>query len=461
VPEIDTAVPSRPAGRSTQPVFWGLWVVIILIAAAFYYPKAADSRSAFVRWQPQVLQFWEGTNIYDRMYFPNPPIMPITLYPLMTLPPVAAAMSWFLIKAALTAITLLICFDAVRVRGKPLPPFFQSAVLLLTLRPILGDLHHGNINLVILFFLAVVFHAWRKRRERFAGLMLGLAIAFKVTPALFLPYFLYKRSWRTVGWTFAGLFLFLLVVPSAVVGPRFNAVCFSTWCSRIVKPFLVEGNSSPQEANQSMVGVVTRLLTEIEPGTNRYDVQHDVNLAALPPDLVSGLVKVVSVGFIGLLAFFCRSKNPDRTSTTYLGEFSLVVLAMLFLSERSWKHHFVTLIFPFTFLMAEFFSPRTSPKARWVILSSLVGSFLLMASTSTELGGLFANGNGHEIAQGYGMFMWAAVTLFAAVAWRLRVGGEGLAAGIETKVEPTPSTPAPLAAAPKLGMSSHRNLAAK
>lgn len=457
MPEIDTRAEGRAAGRSTSAFFWGLWAAVILIAAAFYYPKAADSRSAFVRWQPQVLQFWQGTNIYDRMYFPNPPIMPITLYPLMTLPPVAAAMSWFLIKAALTTVTLLICFDAVRVRGKPLPPFFQTAVLLLALRPILGDLHHGNINLLILFFLAAMYQAWRKGRENLAGLMLGLAIAFKVTPALFVPYFLYKRSWRTVGWTFAGLVLFLLVVPSAVVGPRFNALCFSTWCQRIVTPFIVEGNASPQEANQSMVGVMTRLLTEIQPGTDRYDVQFDLNVASLPPNVVAMLVKAVSLGFIGLLAFLCRTKDPDRTNVRYMGEVALVVLAMLFLSERSWKHHFVTLVFPFTYLMSELFSPRITPKARGGILAALAASFLLMASTSSEFGGLFAHGKGHEIAQGYGMFMWAAVVLFAAVAWRLVASG---APALRSQDEPSDAPSAVAVPAPKFGLSS-RNLAAK
>ncbi|WP_165248174.1 glycosyltransferase family 87 protein [Paludisphaera soli] len=455
MPEIDTGVKSRVVGRFTQPVFWGVWATVVVIAAAFYYPKAADSRSAFVRWQPQVLKFWDGTNIYDKMYFPNPPIMPITLYPLMTLPPVAAAMGWFLIKAGLTSMTLLICFDAIRVRGKPIPPFFQTAVLLLALRPILGDLHHGNINLLILFFLAAMFHAWRKGYDRSAGLLLGLAIAFKVTPALFLPYFAYKRSWRTVGWTFTGLLLFLLIVPSAVIGPRFNALCLSTWCQRMVTPFLVEGSASPQEANQSMVGVMTRLLTEIEPGTDRYDVQHDLNLAALPPDVVGGLVKAVSFGFIGLLAFFCRTKDADRTSPRYLGEISLVVLTMLFLSERSWKHHFVTMVFPYTFLMAELYSSRTPPRSRWGIFAALTASFLLMASTSSEFGGLFAHGKGHEIAQGYGMFMWAAFVLFVAVAWRLRA--DDAADGLEATV---PAAAASALTAPKLGLS-RRNLAAK
>ena len=60
-----------------------------------------------MRWRPQVLQFWNGVNIYDKMIFPNPPIMPITLYPLMVLPTVAGAMCWFAIKVALTTATLV------------------------------------------------------------------------------------------------------------------------------------------------------------------------------------------------------------------------------------------------------------------------------------------------------------------------------------------------------------------
>ena len=42
-----------------------------------------------------------------------------------------------------------------------------------------------------------------------------------------------------------------------------------------------------------------------------------------------------------------------------------------------------------------------------------------MAATSTEFGGWFADGQGHEIAQGYGLFLWAGVVLYATVAWRV------------------------------------------
>jgi alpha-1,2-mannosyltransferase len=406
--------------RSAPLVFWSLWVTIIMIAAAFYYPKAADHRSAFVRWRPQVIKFWEGVNVYDKMLFPNPPILPITLGPLMALPPVAGAMTWFAIKVILTSIALVMCLNVVRPPGLPFPPFFQSAILLLSLRPILGDLHHGNINLLILFLIVAMFQAWREGHDIVAGLLLGLAISYKVTPALLLPYFAYKRSWRMVGGTLLGLVLFLVVVPSVIVGPQFNFECLQMWWHRMLTPFLMEGNTSPQEINQSLVGVLTRLLTEIPPGTSRYDVHVDVNLVSWPPQVVGFLVKLITVGLVGLLAFFCRARAEDRRNPRFLGEIALVVLTMLFVSERSWKHHFVTLLIPYTYLVWELYQPTVATWKRYVIGGSLLLSCLLMATTSTELGGQFAGGRGHEIAQGYGMFLWAAVVLYVAVAWRLR-----------------------------------------
>ncbi len=342
----------------------------------------------------------------------------------MALPPVAGAMTWFAIKVALTTAALVMCLRIVKPEKGFFPPFFQSAVLLLSLRPILGDLHHGNINLLILFLIVAMFQAWREGYDFLAGLLLGLAISYKVTPALFIPYFVYKRSWRTVGATILGLFLFLLLVPGLIVGPRFNLECLTMWWHRMLTPFLMEGSTSPQEINQSMVGVLQRLLTEIPPGTNRYDLHLDVNLVSWPPEVVSYLVKFLSVGLVGLLALFCRTKAQDRRDPRFLGEIGLVVLTMLFVSERSWKHHFVTLVLPYTYLVWELYSPSRKLAPRLLIGGALGVSFLLMATTSTELGGLFAEGRGHEIAQGYGMFLWAAVVLYAAVAWRLQAGGD-------------------------------------
>jgi hypothetical protein len=409
----------RRLDRLSSRFFWTLWATIIVIAAAFYYEKAADNRSAFVRWRPQVLQFWDGVNIYDKMLFPNPPIMPITLHPLMVLPTVPGAMCWFGIKVVLTTAVLIMCFRIVKPARESYPPLFRSLVLLLSLRPILGDLHHGNNNLVILFLVVAMFYAWRNGHDLVAGMLLGLATSYKVTPALFFLYFLYKRQWRTVGWGLVGIGAFLWLVPSLVIGSQFNAECFRMWWTRMVTPFVVKGATSPQEVNQSFAAVISRLLIHFTPGQGRYDTHLVLNVVSLPPLLVSYLIKAAAICLVVLLAVLCRTKTTDRRDLRLLGEIALVVLTMLFVSERSWKHHYVTVIIPYSYLMYEFFSSRVSPRGRAILVGSWALSFALMAAASPDLGGLFAEGRGYEIAQGYGSFLWAGFVLYAMVAWRV------------------------------------------
>lgn len=403
--------------RHFRRAVWITALITMVGAGLVYADKAAEDRSAFIRWRHQVLQFWEGENIYDEMRFPNPPIFPITIYPLVKLPPVTGALTWFTIKVALTAASVWLCFLMVRPTGeRTLPSWIQGAVLLLSLRPILSDLHHGNNNLVILFLVVAALQAWRKGYDVLAGLILALAISYKITPALFVPYFFYKRSWRTVGATMLGMVLFVLVIPSLIIGPSFNLLCLKTWWNGMMTPFLVNDFVSPQEMNQSMVGVLTRLLTDSKTGGGRYDVHLDLNLVSWSPAVVKTLLKVLSIGLVGMLALLCRTKTRRRDDSRLLGEFALIVLTMLFVSERSWKHHYVTLLLPYTYLVYRVGMP--GPKWRRLALGgALALSAFLIASTSSEIGGLFAEDRGHKLAQGYGMFLWAGVVLYIATAW--------------------------------------------
>jgi hypothetical protein len=430
--------------RHFRRAVWIAALITSIGAALVYADKAADDRSAFVRWRHQVLQFWEGVNIYDAMMFPNPPIFPITLYPLSTLEPVTGALCWFTLKAGLTAVSIWLCFLMVRPYGTPrLPSWVQGPVILLSLRPILSDLHHGNNNLLILFLVVAALQAWRRGYDMLGGLTLALAISYKVTPGLFIVYFMYKRSWRMVAATLLGMFLFIVVVPSLIIGPEFNALCLTTWWKRMISPFVINGAASQQEINQSMVGVLTRLLTDTKTGGGRYDVHLDLNLLALPPAWVKMGLKVLSIGMIGLLALLCRTRARWRDDPRLFGEYALVVLTMLFVSERSWKHHYVTLLLPYTYLMYRVGMPGLKRGARVLLGSALVLSALLMATTSSEIGGLFIDGHGHKIAQGYGMFLWAGVVLYAATAWRVWVEkNDSLADKDDVPVSLEPSAPA-------------------
>lgn len=418
------AAPPKPLSAFDRSFRYAIWIgwLMILIAAAFYYVKKAEAgQSAFIRWRPQVLELISGVNVYDTKMFPNPPILPLTLYPLMTLPPVTGALCWFVVKAALTGISIWLCFEFIRPPVGPLASWIQAVILTCSMRPILSDLQHGNNNLVILFLIVAGLQAWRRGYDVLAGLILALAICYKITPLLFVPYLAYKRSWRTVGATFLGIGVFLLIVPSLVLGPQFNGQCLGMWWHRMLSPYLTNGVVGDQEMNQSMVGVLTRLSTAPRAMDGPYARRlMGLNLVDWAPQFVSGMVKMLSLLLVGLLAVFSRTKTDRRTDPRLLGEFSLVVLTMLFVSERSWKHHYVTLLLPYTYLMYELGIAReVTTRARLVISVAISTSVFLMATTSNVLGGLFVQHEGHKIAQGYGMFFWAGVVLYLATAWRV------------------------------------------
>ncbi len=426
--------------RHGRRAVWIAALITIIGTGIIYADKANEDRSAFIRWRHQVLEMMAGANIYDSYYFPNPPIMPLTLYPIMTLPPVEGAMVWFTLKSILAALSLLMCLRMVRLGDKPVPSWVQAMVVILSLRPIMSDLVHGNNNLVILFLVTATVFAWRKGYDVLAGLILAYAIAFKVTPGLFLLYFLYKRSWRTVGATALGMGIFLLIVPSVFLGPQFNGLCLGTWWHRILSPYVVQNSGSDIEINQSMIGVFTRLLTQAKVGEGRYFVKLHINVVSWNPKAVVMGLKVLSVVMVGLLAWLCRTKYVRRDDPRLLGEFALVVMVMLFVSERSWKHHYVTLLLPYTYLAYRVGVAGLPKYARTLLGIALAVSAFFMATTSSEVGGFFAHGQGHKLAQAYGMFLWSGVVLFIATAWRVRV--EGSIPPAEIGLGTTPTAPA-------------------
>ena len=416
-------------GRRTV---WITWSIIMVVASIMYAGKAADERSAFIRWRHQIHDFWDGVNIWDRYYFPNPPIMPLTLTPLVALPPVTGAVTWFAIKVAMATISVLLVLRMARTAERPFPWWAVGLVLLLSLRPILSDLHHGNINLLILFLIVLTLEAWRRGYDVLAGILLALAITYKVTPALFVPYFAWKRSWRTVFATCLGIGLFLLAVPAAVLGPAFNGQCLAMWWHRILSPYVTGDVMSVQEVNQSMIGVLSRLFTQ--PKEGRYERLLHLNIAAWHPSTVATLAKGLSVAFVALLLGLCRTRTNRRDDPRLLGEFALVVLTMLIVSERSWKHHFVTMLLPYAYVVYRAGVLDQGPWVRRILGSALGLSAFLIATTSSEVGGWFANELGHKIALYYGMFFWGAFVLFVATAWRVSAERHGLG--------PAPAEPA-------------------
>jgi alpha-1,2-mannosyltransferase len=406
--------------------------------------KAWHSGGAITRWQPQLSDMGKGVDIAQRYNYPNPPIMALLLYPLAYLPEAAhqmglptrtasmlAALSWFYIKVALTLLAFRWVFQLVEEKSRPFPLWAKCMTVLLALRPIMSDLQHGNVNLFILFLVVAALTAYHRQRDVLAGVVLGLAIACKVTPALFVPYFVWKRSWKALAGCVIGLVLFLWpgLVPAGLMGWERNERHLASWYYDMVHPFVVEGKVTSEHHNQSLPGLASRLLTHSPSFStyvnNEYTPTHYDNLLDLSPSVARWLVKGCMGAFALLVVWVCRTPTVPRASWRLSAEFGIVLLGMLLFSERTWKHHCVTLVVPFAVLCYYLAACSPGKGLRGYLVGSLAASMLLIATTSNTVSdSAVDHGQLHQLfakqAQVYGAFVLAYFILLAALVVILR-----------------------------------------
>ena len=116
---------------------------------------------------------------------------------------------------------------------------------------------------------------------------------------------------------------------------------------------------------------------------------------------------------------------PDSDSITprlaARAEYGFILIGMLLFSERTWKHHCVTLVLPFAVLCYHLATQPAGRWPRWGLIGTLAAAALLMLSTSTGVFGddtvragdvsdLF--GKQMEV---YGAYLWAFLLLGGAL----------------------------------------------
>jgi alpha-1,2-mannosyltransferase len=372
----------------------GSLIVLVAFTAIRYYAKASKpsrlgeyTRTAFLRWRPQLHAIDRGADIYREFNYPNPPIMALTLYPLAQLPAITGGMVWFVLKVLMA---LFIVAWAVRI---DMQDWARALALLMGLHPLLGDLSHGNVNIYIGFLVIASLALFWIRWNFTSGVVLALAIACKVTPALFVPYFVWKRAWRTLAGVGVGLAMWLAVVPGCVLGWDYNRTLLTSWFDTMVKPFVIDGKVTSEHPNQSLPGLAFRLLST-EPSFLDYDDDDGRPIATashtlldLGPRGANWVVKGLMGLYVLAIVYCCRV--PTRAATArrdvrLLAEFAIVIVGMLLFSERTWKHHGVLLVMPFAVI---FWAIANNIWRRTLVgVVGLIAMLMWLPGTLTEAG---------------------------------------------------------------------------
>lgn len=160
---------------------------------------------------------------------------------------------------------------------------------------------------------AVLFDVWYLASRRWAGVGIGVAVGLKLTPAVFILYFLLTRRYRAamtaVGTFLATVLLSLVVVPRDTI--RYWGGVFLD-ADRVAIPQM--------RFNQSLHGLIVRLL-------------HTADVT------VVWLATVLVVAGTGLaLAVWAHRRGEDRLGVLVTAGVGLLI------SPVSWEHHWVWLV---------------------------------------------------------------------------------------------------------------------
>lgn len=258
--------------------------------------------------------------------FTYPPMSAVVMSPLAM---VSSRMAGILITAVtlalLTSVIVLFLRTAGLAGGRR---SWRLATALLPLaaliEPVRTTLAYGQVNVVLMALVAfdclLPRTVWRVRlpgsERRIAvgwprGALVGLAAALKLTPAVFVIFFVARRQWRaagTVALSFAAVTGFGFLVAPHDSASYWTKMVFDT--GRI-GPLVFSGN-------QSVNGVLLRAHLS---GSARQDVW---------------LLLAAAVGLLGLAAV-TRATRSGRT----LLALALTACTSLLVSPVSWSHHWV------------------------------------------------------------------------------------------------------------------------
>ncbi|MEO1999905.1 MAG: glycosyltransferase family 87 protein [Planctomycetaceae bacterium] len=317
---------------------------------------------------------------------PYPPFWGLAHIPFLMFPTSVA--QW--VAYPLFAVSLLMLMwtlnrltrDRIRLDQKTL--FWVGAIpVILAVRFLVRDMLECGVNLALVALTWFVVYLWTEHRDRLAGIVLGLAISLKCTPALFLVYFIWKRQWGVVLSTLVAVTAFTFS-PICWMGPTEFARAGDFWYRHSIRGLTSEDPTlgvlgQEHFQNISLRSSLGRFLTHIPSGhKSRVDHPLYVDVLTLDPATAERLIQCLLTLLAVLVFSRMKPSVNDRGATSILWECSIISTMTLLYSPITWGQHCVAII-PALYLMTRTaLLERTMPTWMAHILAIYVGLVLVL-----------------------------------------------------------------------------------
>lgn len=197
--------------------FAGMVTLAISVAAAL---KKGPGGDFHVFWEAG-RNFWLGKALYADTagrQFLYPPFSAFLFGFLGVLPFQVASVVHAIINAILVFMLIGFTYEIGRLHGFQSSNPWLVVAAVLTIPYFLGNLQLLQMNLVLGFLLLGFLYSYLQGKDSIAGTLLAGAVAFKVTPVIWLGWLLIRGRWQVLWWS-VGILLLFLLGPWVIRGP--------------------------------------------------------------------------------------------------------------------------------------------------------------------------------------------------------------------------------------------------
>lgn len=306
------------------------------------------------------MRFLSGDELYRGGHCFN--YMPISA---MYYAPLAAVPVWLasLGRTTLAMICLVYCLKTlgwmIRPRAcvEPWPGLAIGALaVVLSGQYVLRDFDDGGPHLIYLAMILGAMQCWRLGRLKWSGVGFGLAIALKMTPGLFLPFFVWKREWRLTVYTCLATLVWI-ALPAVWMGPaswwdhqnQWNQLALNVFASRMDRAREI---NEVRVQNQAFKPAVTRLLVAYPVGHPlKINNPLDCSIGHLDEKTANRLASLAALALLATVAWWSRRPWTGPNDAAFPVEMAAVLVLIPLLSPVTWLQH-LSFLLPATYLLA-------------------------------------------------------------------------------------------------------------
>jgi len=288
-----------------------IYVPLLALTAIMLMYTEAGLRNDFDIFLAASKALFEGKDIYTETYFDGyhyyySTLFAILLYPLGLLPTFLAKSIWIIANLIILARMLRLTdmqFIVLGVR-KSLRNIILLFLVLFCLRLIKGNLHLGQMTILILYLSLESLHQLKKGQILWAAFLLALAINIKILPIVLIPYFIYRGQFKVVLATALTLSL-MAFGPGLIVGHQYNREMLHSWWE-LVNPSQQKHLFDLEETSFHSLTTIIPIFF-MEETSDRSSIDISRNIFDLTSDQVLIIIHVSRSLFVLATLWFLRT----------------------------------------------------------------------------------------------------------------------------------------------------------